>query len=735
MDHLSDEEALYAFLRGRARVTGGLFAVLLAIVGLRLWSLQMVRGSSLLAAARAETLRTLPLVAPRGRILAAGGQVLATDVPHFAAEISFTAHPLSPAETARLAQILAITPKEIRAAEHRLRTGLPFVPVLLKSDLTPQQYTHLADARDQLPGISVIAEAARIYPGLAGAKVPGAILAANILGFVKAGKLPGELVGADGIEQSFQTVRQPSGRVVPGLAGVNGQEVVEISRTYHPIRSVVLQPPVPGNNVVLTIHAGLQAILQRALAAQMQALRTRSFGSEGGPFPNAYAAAAVVLDVRTGAILAMASVPTFNPNAFAQAAGAAPGSQAAQTFSARYQHWASEPGRPFIDHAISYVAPPGSTFKPITAVAALEQHAITPSQRLGCPPTLQVGNFVLHNWIPTWDGNLTLRQAMAQSCDTFFCVIGARTGVSAIDRVAKQFGLGQLTGQTDLFGEDPGYLSTPSLALQMHNEPWTTALTMQTAIGQGLSAFNPLQMADYVAAVANGGTLWRPYLVSRVVTPTGKIVWAQGPKVRRHIQTPLGVLPAVHHAMDAVTEMHPSWYRDGTVSDFGTGFWPFYQFSQLTRRYLGHAITVAGKTGTAQVGGTKGNDGWWISYAPAHQPQIAVVVFAQYANEGFASGAPVAREVYDYYFGLDRAMWKAGQASKIVSPIIQRWFGLRRHYPLWWGTPPSLPIATLASQTDPSSTHVLAMARSRIPGTIGTRRGPAPDEAASRRNK
>ena len=717
MDHLDDDRPLSAFFRGRARITGGLFTAALMIVGMRLWNLQMTRGPSLLAAARAETLRTMPLLAPRGRILAAGGQVLATDVPVFTAEISFTSHPPSRAETSRLAHILHLAPKVIRSAEQQLRTRIPFIPVILKSGLTPLQYTHLADARSQLPGVSVVAQPARVYPGLQGAQIPGAKLAANVLGFVKAGDIPGEIVGADGIEQSFQTVRLPSGRVAPGLAGVNGEEVVEISRTYRPIRSHVLHAPVPGNNVILTLHAGLQAILQRALAAQMEALRTRSFGSEGGPFPNAYAAGAVVLDVRTGAILAMASVPTFDPNAFAQAAGAAPGSQAARAFSVRYQHWASQPGRPFIDHAISYVAPPGSTFKPITAIAALEQHAITPSQRLGCPPTLQVGNFVLHNWIPTWDGNLALRQAMAQSCDTFFYVVGARTGVAAIDRVAKQFGLGQLTGQTDLFGEDPGYLSTPTLALQMHNEPWTTALTMQTAIGQGLSAFNPLQMADYVAAVANGGTLWRPYLVSRVTTPAGKVVWSQGPKVRRHIQTPPGVLAAVHHAMNAVTEMHPSWYQYGMVADFGTGYWPFYQFSQLTRRYLGHAITVAGKTGTAQVSGTKGNDGWWISYAPAHQPQIAVVVFAQYANEGFASGAPVAREVYDYYFGLDRAMWNEGQAAKIIPPIIQRWFGLQRHYPLWWGTPPSFhkidPAST--SQTYPLGTHGVAPKHAPIP--------------------
>ncbi len=711
MDFLGDERPQLEYLRQKARVTGALFVLLLAAVGWRLWDLQVVKGPALLAAARAETLRTLPLVAPRGKILAAGGQVLATDVPSFAAELSFTAHPPTAAETARIARILGVSQTSVQAAERRLQTGLPFMPVLLKSGLTPKEYTALADARSQLPGVSVVAQAVRVYPGLAGATDPGSELAANVLGFVKAGPNPGELVGVDGIEQTFQSVRLPSGRTAPGLAGVNGTKLVEINRTYHPIRSFVLKKPVPGNNVVLTLHAGLQAVLQRALTAQLRALRTRPFASEGGPYPNAFAAGAVVIDVRTGAILALGSVPTFDPNVFAQAAGATPNSAAAKTLSSRYQHWATEPGRPFIDHAISYVAPPGSTFKPITAIAALQQHAITPWQRLSCPPTLRVGNTFLHNWIPTWDGNLTLREAMAQSCDTYFYVAGAHTGIAAIDRVAAQFGLGQLTGQTDLYGETPGYVSSPALALSLQNESWTTALTMQTSIGQGLTTLNPLEMADYVAAVANGGRLLRPYLVSKVVSPGGRVVWRQGPKVRRHIALAPGVLAAVQRSMNAVTEIHPSWYGHGMVSDFGTAYWPFYQFSQLTQQYLGHAITVAGKTGTAQVGGTKGNDGWWISYAPAHHPQIAVIVFAQHANEGFGSGAPVAREVYDYYFGLDRAMWKAGRASAIVPPIIQKWFGLRRHYPPWWGTPPA-PAKPKAAVGSPGSARPVVAVKS-----------------------
>lgn len=717
---------LLRFLARKARWATALLLLLVGVVLWRLWDLQMRQGPALAAAARGEAIRTVALPAVRGEIVDRHGIVLAEDVPSFAADLSFTPTPPSAAETALLVRILGISPASIRAAATKLSTGLPFAPVLLAGNLTPVQQTLLVQDAPQLPGVSVVAQPRRVYPTLPGATDPGNQLAANILGFVRAGRLPGEVRGAAGIEGSYNRLRV-GGRTI-GLAGQDGQKVIEVNRLSQPVRTLGVVAPRPGDNVVLTIDAKLQAVLQRALTKQLAALRTRTFGSDGGPFPQADAAGAVVIDVRNGQILASASEPTFSPDPFAAAAQSAPGSAASVAFSRQYAAWAAERGRPFVDHVLSDTAPPGSTFKPITAIAALQAGVITPWQRMSCPPFISLGGgYFLHNWIPVWDGNLNLYQAIAFSCDTYFYRVGAATGIAAIDRVAAEFGLGQLTGQHDLLGEEnPGQMSSPAVAMRAAHAAWTQAFTMQSAIGQGFSAFNPLEMADYVAALANGGTLWRPYFVREVVSPGGQVLYHQRPKVRRRIPLSPAIVNAIHTAMADVTQNHPSWAADGPVATFGTAYWPFYGFTRETARYLGQAITVAGKTGTAQLGNGTTPDGWWISFAPANNPQIAVIVFSQHANEGFVGGAPVAREVYDYYFGLDRAMWKAGKANQIIPSVVQMYFGEHRQVPIWWGPPPA-PAKPAAAQASPAKTPAAPASPAQ---SAGAKPAPAPVRTA-----
>ena len=685
----TDREETLSYLRRRAAKVGVLLCACFLILTWRLWNLQVSRGASLTAQAGGEGIRTLPLPAPRGEILDSSGVVLARDSASWEATLSYTAKPLHTAEVNRIADILGIPAGSIEAAAQKLRSGLPFVPVVLAANLTPAQSTILKQDAWELPGVNLVVQPEGIYPGLPNDPNPGNQLAANILGFVRAGTQPGTVVGAAGIEGSYNSRKIAPGLTI-GLAGTDGQEIVQINRSSQPIGVLAVRPPVAGDNVVLTINAKDQAVLQRALSDQLAALRTRTFGSDGGPFPQAYGGAAVVIDVRTGQILADASEPTFSPGAFATAAQAPPGSAAQQAFSRQYAAWLAEPGRPFVDHSLSDTAPPGSTFKPITAIAALQGGFITPLQHLPCPASISLGNgYFLHNWIPVFDGYLDLTQAIAFSCDTYFYAVGAKTGITAIDRVATEFGLGQPTGQTDLLGEEnPGTLSSPATAMRLAHAAWTPAFTMQTAIGQGFSAFNSVEMADYVAALANGGTLWRPYFVSEVTSGAGKVLWRQQPSVRRRIPLSPAIVQAIRTAMAAVTQNHPSWAAYGPVDTFGTAYWPFYQFTNETAQYLGHAITVAGKTGTAQLGNGVVPDGWFISFAPANNPQIAVVVYTQHSNEGFVGGAPVVREFYDYYFGLDRAMWKAGKAAQIIPPAVQMYFGQNSQLPPWFGPSP-----------------------------------------------
>lgn len=707
-------------VRYRGVVLRVLFTLAVCALLARLWQLQVVRGPQLYAQALNQSLRVVPVPAPRGEILDRHGRVLATDAPLFAATLAWTRQPPGATEVRLLSSILGLSPSSVEAAGASLRSGRPYAPVVLKSGLTPREYTMLVEHAAQLPGVEVVAQPVRRYPGIPGNRDPGPELAASILGYVVMGRTPGDVTGGDGIEKSMNgPIRLPRGGSVLGLRGIDGSDYVVVDSEGHPVRKLGLKAAVPGNDVVLTIDAGLQAVAQAALSAQMQALQTRSFGTDGGPFPYANAGAAVVLDVHTGAVLAAASEPTFDPNAFALASDALPGSAAQQAFDREYASWLANPGSPLVDHVISDLAPPGSTFKPVVAIAALQEGVITPATHIPCPAAIPVGGgFVLHNWISTWGGNLNLEEAIGRSCDTYFYQVGARTGIDAIDRVAAEFGLGQLTGQQALYGEDPGQVSGPAVEPRSEG-PWTTALTMQSAIGQGFSAFNPLEMADYVAALANGGTLWRPYLVSEIRAPDGRVLVRYGPKVRRRIPLSPEIVRAIHDAMASVTQIHPEWWRDGADSDFGTAYWPYYQFSQETQQYLGRSITVAGKTGTAETVRGETPDGWWISWAPADQPQIAVVVFIHHAGEGFASGAPVAREIYDYYFGLDRAMWEAGRGDEIIPPAIQMYFGLSQQWPDWWGARPRPTAGASAAAARVASAATGAAGGGAMPAASG----------------
>ncbi len=686
-----------------------------ALVVLRLIDLQIVKGNSLLVAAENQSYRTLTIPAPRGEILDSQGTVLAEDVPWYVAELSYANPPMNPAQVHLVAAILGVSASFVESQEKAVQQSAGDQAVVLETGISTEEYTALEEDLPGLPGVSVATIPYRTYPGLPGDGFPGTSLASNILGYVfPSTSSSEEIVGQAGIEKSFNgPLTLPDGTKVLGLAGTPGSEVVETDGAGHAIKVLKVQAPVAGNDVVLTINAQLQALVQRALTDQINLVKQSPVGGRSpayGPFPEADAGAVVVIDVNTGAILAMASEPGFDPNiwvadATAYSVNPNPNSAESVAFQKQYAAWNAELGKPLVNKAISYLSPPGSTFKPITSIAALETGTITPNEHIPCVPEIQVGpGEYLHNWISTYDGDLDLAEALAFSCDTYFYQVGEATGIAAIDRVATEFGLAQPTGQTDLYGEAPGTLASPDQLIAEGGGSWTPVDTMQAAIGQSLNDFNVLEMADYVAALANGGTLYQPYLVSEVRSSSGKVLETFGPKVRNQIDVPPAIQADVRAGMEAVTEIHPSWLSDGAVSSdyWGTAYWPFYDFSQETQAYLGQAITVAAKTGTAQTGGNVTPNGWFISYAPANDPQIAVITFMQHGNEGFSSGAPIAREIYSYYFGLDKAMWDVGAGNEILPSIIRSYFGMQRPYPIDWGTPPS-PSVTSSSATTTQS--------------------------------
>jgi penicillin-binding protein 2 len=626
-----------------------LLAALLLIAG-RLADLQLGLGRRYAGLATGERLRVVAVPAPRGEILDRNGVVLAADRPSFAAALVPGGPPLSPSEAALLGRILGLSPAAVAAAQKPSAQALPYAPVILKTGLDPRQVTQVDEMANRLPGVVVEVQPTRFYPG-SGSGYPGPDLAAQILGYVGAGGPSGQMVGRYGVEASYNGPLHLGGKTILGLQGVPGGDQVQVDPLGHPVRRLGEVPPRPGNNVVLTIDAHLQAVAQHALQANMAQVR-RIHMYDGGPYPSTEGAA-VAIDPQNGQILALASVPSFNPNDFVRGAQATPGSSAWKLWQSQWAALSSPkaPGRPLLDHALGDVSAPGSTFKPITSLAALSSHAITPTQRISCPAFLRVGTEIKHNWVP---GNwvLDLAQALARSCDTYFYQVGALTGIQRIAAMARQFGLGQPTGLRALTGEIPGYVASPATQRMLgYRRRWVVSDTMDAAVGQGFNAFNPLEMANYVATLANGGTRYRPYLVKAITSPAGKVLWQNRPQVLSRVTgVPAADWAAVRQGMEDVVTYHRNWAGITDVP-WGTAWVAFIGWRAASLKATGHVIPVAAKTGTAQQNGQVSN-AWFIAYAPANHPTIAIAVFVKEGDEGLISGAPVARDMLDAYFGI-----------------------------------------------------------------------------------
>jgi penicillin-binding protein 2 len=276
---------------------------------------------------------------------------------------------------------------------------------------------------------------------------------------------------------------------------------------------------------------------------------------------------------------------------------------------------------------------------------------VTPYEKLACPGAIQVSpGYYKHDWVPGGQGVVNLFEAIGVSCDTYFYKVGAEAGINAIDAIAKQFLLGEPTGQTALGGEMPGQIASPAVKAKIFpKEPWYLSETMDAAIGQGYTDVNLLEWAVYVAAIANGGTVYRPYFVKEITSPTGQVLATYGPTVRAHVNVPAQDFTILHQAMATTTQYNPGWVQDGVYSNWGTAAYMFTDYYAELKK-LGKSIPIAAKTGTSEVAGI--NNGQFICYAPADKPVIAIAVYVQHGGGGAVSGAPICKAMMEEYFGL-----------------------------------------------------------------------------------
>lgn len=499
----------------------------------------------------------------------------------------------------------------------------PYNVFTLDSDITIEAVSVIKERSFEFPGVEAVISAKREYRTNYAAHIlgrVGAIFADEYEQLKDEGYPMNAVIGKDGVEKSFESE----------LRGIDGKKRVETTTDGKVLKQTTISEPQPGNNCYLTIDIGLQQTAEQSLAENIQRIKKAGErGSKSGA-KDIEGGAAVVIDVSNGEILALANYPTFNP----------------ATFSKDYSSLLANPLTPMVNRAIAGVYPPGSTFKMVTAIAALQEGIVTPETKIN---DTGVYEYYAPNYRPRcWyykdygrgHGKLNVSEAIKVSCNYFFYETGRLLGIERLNRYAKKLGLGQKTG-IELAGEKAGVLAGPERREATGGEKWQPGETIQAAIGQSEQSFTPIQLAAYVATLVNGGTYYRPHLLKEVKTYDYKqTVYEKTAEVVSKIDMKYENYTAVMKGMLSVTE-------DGTASSVFRNF----------------KVSVGGKTGSAQTKAGRSAHGVFVAFAPYENPQIAVCVIGEHAGSGNQM-AWVARDIFEKYFTDKEAEQAAASAAQ-----------------------------------------------------------------------
>lgn len=640
-----------------------------AFLGLfaQVWRLQIIEGQRYTEWADRIRFRQISLPAPRGVIYTRGGEILVRNIPSFTVSIvpadlpedrererqvisrlvslleltdeTWLVTPFStygaqyPFPEYEEAQAMAASLRNrermrdpvdvIEAQIDEVRDTAPYRPLLIKTNVERERAFILEEELSNLPGVHLDVEPLRLYTT--------GELTAHLLGYV--GQIPGEqlesyvaagyelndTVGLTGLELVYEET----------LRGKKGLKNVEVDVAGREVRIIGdVTPPTPGNNLILTLDLKLQEITTEALRRGLE-----DYHADSG--------VAIVMNPNNGEILAMVSIPGYDNNLFT-------GGISWQD----YERLSNDPRRPLVNHAISGQYPPGSTFKIVPAAAGLQEGVIGPKTSLQCEGIMLLPNKYFPDdpekaqkfycWIHQYGmghGRLNVVEALAQSCDIFFYQVGggfrdfAGLGLDRLAQYGLEFGFGERTG-IDLPGESTGLIPSARWKRLNYAESWVTGDTYNMSIGQGFVLATPLQLLNATAAIANGGTLYRPHLVKEITDPDGKLIQTIGPTVLRQLPLSEQTISIVQNGLVAAVER-------GTARTAGLV-----------------GVRVAGKTGTAEFPGPRDKEGnlpthaWFVAYAPFEQPEIAVVVFVYGGGEGSKVAAPIAAKILSAYFGV-----------------------------------------------------------------------------------
>jgi penicillin-binding protein 2 len=493
--------------------------------------------------------------------------------------------------------------------KNKLR-GQGYRPVRLKTDVDFQTVAEIEERR--LPGVVIEVEPLRNYLyGSIGSHIFGYVGEINqeeLEASKDKGYRPGDLVGKIGLERVLESY----------LKGIDGGQQVEVTASGKPIKVLGQKEPISGHLVKLTMDVKLQQIAENKLREQLLKLQTDKYK----PFLNAKRGAAVALDVKTGEVLAMVSIPDFDPNIFARG-----------ITRKEWEEISQNPLNPMVNLAIAGTFPPGSVYKMVTATAALEEKITTAAEYIRCQGVYWT-ILPKKDWKPGGHGVVNLERAIAESCNIYFYEMGRRLGIDNIEKYTKMYGLGSITG-IELPGEKAGIVASreykKNTFSRADDKIWYPAETLDASIGQGYNSFTPIQIANYVAAIANEGTWMKPHLIKSIADANGNIVLEKNPEIGGQLDFSRKTYELIKKGMRGVT------LPGGTAYSVFAGF----------------PVSVAGKTGTAEWDVNKDPHGWFVAFAPYEDPEIAVAVFIEQAGSGGVTGGPVAKAIFEEYFHLN----------------------------------------------------------------------------------
>jgi penicillin-binding protein 2 len=583
----------------RVAVIGGVALVMFAVIFFRLWYLQVLSGDNYVAAARENRVREIKVQAPRGEIVDRHGQSLVVNRSSMSIKLTPDKLPERRADRVelyrKLAKLVDLKPRRLtRRVERELR-ALPFAKPTIKQDVDPRLVAFVLERQEEFPGVEPERESLREYPhGPIGAHLfgqVGEVSPKQLKDERFSGVEMGDRVGQAGIEAEYDRF----------LRGRNGAARVEVDALGKLTETLRRREPVQGKQLRLSLDLNIQRVAQQALA--------------GGTGKGAFA----VMNVQNGEVLALGSQPSFDPNVFTKPITKR---QLAALTS-------KELGEPLLNRAIQAGYPTGSTFKLITATAALESGQITPDTPLSDPGSLTVGGVTFENAGGVAHGVLSLRQALTVSSDVFFYQLGLDMNEKGmpLQLWAHRLGIGRKTG-IDLPGELPGRLPTRRwrdswYKKKLTDRPWSVGDNINLSVGQGDLLADPLQMAVAYAAIANGGRVLRPRLGLRIEDATGRALQQLDAPTARRVKV------SKEHR-DAILEgLYGAANEPGGTS---------------TPVFAGFPIPIAGKTGTAEHLG-KADQSWYVALAPYPDPKYVVAVTDEAGGFGADTAAPMARRI------------------------------------------------------------------------------------------